>query len=65
MLQALQRLLAEEFELKATAEEVSEGEQLVESASAFESAVLAHTGVGALDQDLLSRFNYRLATNTA
>lgn len=65
MLQALQRLLAEEFELKATAEEVSEGEQLVESASAFESAVLAHTGVGALDQDLLSRFNHRLATNTA
>ena len=65
MLQALQRLVAEEFELKATAEEVSEGEQLVESASAFESAVLAHTGVCALDQDLLSRFNHRLATNTA
>lgn len=65
MLQALQRLLAEEFELKATADEVTAGEQQVESASAFESAVLTDTGISALDQDLLSQFNHRLATNTA
>ena len=65
MLQALQRLLAEEFELKATADEVSEGEQQVESASAFESTVLTDAGVGMLDQELLSHFNHRLATNTA
>jgi predicted HTH transcriptional regulator len=65
MLQALQRLLAEEFALKATADEVSEGEQLVEGASAFESAVLTDAGVSDLDQDLLSQFNHRISTNTA
>lgn len=65
MLQALQRLLAEEFDQKATANEVSEGEQLVESASAFEATVLSDAGVNGLNQDLLSRFNHRLATNTA
>lgn len=65
MLQAVQRLLAEEFELKATADEVSEGEQQVESASAFESTVLTNAGVGTLEQELLSHFNHRLATNTA
>lgn len=65
MLQALQRLLAEEFALKATADEVSEGEQLVEGASAFESAVLTDAGVSGLDQDLLSQFNHRISTNTA
>jgi ATP-dependent DNA helicase RecG len=65
MLQALQRLLAEEFDHKATANEVSEGEQLVESASAFEATVLTDAGANGLDQDLVSRFNHRLATNTA
>lgn len=65
MLQALQRLLAEEFDQKATANEMSEGEQLVESASAFEAAVLTDAAVNGLDQDLLSRFNHRLAANTS
>lgn len=65
MLQALQRLLAEEFDQKATANEISEGEQLVESASAFEAAVLTDAAVEGLDQDLLSQFNHRLAANTA
>jgi len=40
----------------ATADEVSEGEQLVESAAAFESAVLADVGVGSLDEDPLSQW---------
>jgi len=63
MLQALQHLLADEFELTATADEVSEGEQLVESASPFESTLLRDADDGALDQDIHSRFNHRLATN--
>lgn len=50
MLQALQRTLAETFEIKASAAEISEGEQLIDAASTFESAVLADVAVGQLDQ---------------
>lgn len=60
MLQALQRTLAEAFGIQASAEEISEGEQQIEAASAFEATVLADVPVGRLDQDLLRDFNRRL-----
>lgn len=65
MLQALQRMLTEAFGIRATAAEVSEGEQLIEAASTFESAVLADVSVEALDPDLLREFNQRTSGNTA
>jgi len=65
MLQALQRLLADTFDLKATAEEVSDGEQQVEAASRFESSVLIDARIGDLDPKLLSQFNDRIAVNSA
>lgn len=65
MLQALQRMLTEAFGIRATAAEVSEGEQLIEAASTFESAVLADVSVAALDPDLLREFNQRTSGNTA
>jgi predicted HTH transcriptional regulator len=63
MLQALQRTLAEAFEIKATAAEFSEGEHLIEGASVFESAVLPDVTAGQLDQGLLDDFNHRTAAN--
>ena len=62
MLHALQRMLAEEFDLKASAAEVSEGEHLIEAASTFESAVLSGEGVAGLDEGLLFDFNLRTTT---
>jgi len=65
MLQALQRMLTEAFGIRATAAEVSEGEQLIEAASTFESAVLADVTVAALDPELISEFNRRISGNPA
>lgn len=65
MLVALQRMLAEEFKLRASAAEVNEGEQLIEAASTFESAVLADVTVAALDAELINEFNRRSLGNTA
>lgn len=65
MLQALQRTLAEIFGIQATAAEKSEGEQLIEAASTFESTVLSDIPIEMLDQDLLTNFNHCTAANTA
>lgn len=65
MLAALQRTLAEAFRIAVTAAERSEGEQLIEAASTFESAVLADVTVAALDPELINEFNRRSSGNTA
>jgi len=65
MLEALRRMLAEAFALQATPDEVAEGEQQVEAASAFEGAVLADAFATGLDKGLLDRFNSSIATNTS
>lgn len=65
MLSALQRTLAEAFRIQVTAAERSEGEQLIEAASTFESAVLADVSVAALDPELIREFNRRSSGNTA
>jgi ATP-dependent DNA helicase RecG len=65
MLEALRRMLAEEFALQATPDEVAEGEQQVEAASTFESAVLTDAIATDLDKGLLDRFNDSIATNTS
>ncbi len=65
MLEALRRLLAEAFDLRATTEEIAEGEQQVEAASSFESAIINGEQVSALDGELLGRFNAAIAANTA
>jgi predicted HTH transcriptional regulator len=65
MLSALQRTLAEAFRIQVTAAEKSEGEQLIEAASTFESAVLADLTVAALDPELIGEFNRRSSGNTA
>jgi predicted HTH transcriptional regulator len=54
------RTLADEFGINATDLEVSEGEHLIESASAFETAVLNDVSVASLDQDLIDAFNHRV-----
>jgi predicted HTH transcriptional regulator len=63
MQRALLRLLAEEFDLKATPAEASEGQHLIEAASTFESAVLPDVPVESLDEELLNRFNHETAVN--
>lgn len=63
MQRALLRLLAEEFGLKATSAEASEGQHLIEAASTFESAVLTDGPVELLDQELLAGFRTRIAGN--
>lgn len=65
MLEALRRMLAEAFALQATPDEIAEGEQQVEAASAFESAVLTDALATSLDQGLLDRFNGSIATSTS
>lgn len=65
MLQALQRTLAEAFNIQATAADKNEGEQLIEAASPFESAVLPDVPVESLDQTLLKEFNHSTAANAA
>jgi len=65
MLEALRRMLAEAFALQATPDEVAEGEQQVEAASAFEGAALTDALATDLDQGLLDRFNGCIAANTA
>jgi len=64
MLEALRRMLAEAFALQATPDEVAEGEQQVEAASAFESVVFTDALVTDLDQELLDRFNDSIVMNT-
>jgi ATP-dependent DNA helicase RecG len=59
MLRALVRSLHEEFGIAATPAEVTEGEHLIDAASAFESTVLSDVTVEVLDQDLLSDFRQR------
>lgn len=60
LLRALIRTLAEEFGIKATAAEVSEGEHLIESASPFELAPLTDVSVDSLDQALIEAFGNRI-----
>jgi predicted HTH transcriptional regulator len=65
MLEALRRMLAEAFALQATPNEVADGEQQVEAASAFESAILTDVLTMGLDQGLLDRFNGSIAANSS
>jgi predicted HTH transcriptional regulator len=65
MLEALRRILAEAFQIKATAAEVTESEHLIEAASTFESAVLSDVSVELLDQDLVNQFNDRTSATPA
>jgi predicted HTH transcriptional regulator len=55
--------LAEEFNRKATAAEVSESKDLIEAASPFETVTLSDVPVEALDQELMADFNRRTAAN--
>ena len=64
MLRALMRTLDDTFGIKATTAEIDEGKHLIDAASPFESAVLADVTVEGLDQDLLTSFNHRTASNT-
>jgi len=61
MLQALQRTLAEAFGISASDAEISEGEQLIDAASAFESAVLSDLVVGQLDAGLVDDYSRRVS----
>ncbi len=61
MLRAIMRTLADEFGINATESEVSEGEHQIDSASAFEGAVLSDISVAALDQELINAFNHQVA----
>ena len=63
LIEALHRALSEEFNLKATAAEVSESKDLIEAASPFEAAVLADVPVETLDQKLVADFNDRTAAS--
>lgn len=65
ILRALMRTLKDDFGITATSAEMSDGEHLIEAASAFESAVLPDVPVESLDQDLLGNLNQRTAVNTA
>ncbi len=65
MLSALQRMLADEFSIRATAAEVNEGEQLIEAASTFESTVLADVSAEGLEAELVNDFSRRISGNTA
>jgi len=65
MLQALRRTLAEAFGIQATSAEVSEGEQLIDAASTFESAVLPDVSVEQLDPALVADYNQRTSGNAA
>jgi len=56
MLEALRRLLAEEFKIAATPAEVSESGNLIDAASAFESVVLPDLSGWELEVDLLAAF---------
>ncbi len=65
MLDALRRMLAEEFDLRATPDEVAEGEQQVEAASPFEAVIMEDVLATRLDDDLLNRFNNAIAASSA
>jgi predicted HTH transcriptional regulator len=65
MREALLRMLAEEFGLRATSDEAAEGEQQVESASRFESAILNDTSVATLDDGWVNRFAAAVGSATA
>jgi len=65
MLTALQRMLAEQFSIRATAAEKNEGEQLIEAASSFESTVLADVSAEGLDAELVNDVSRRISGNTA
>jgi len=65
MLGVLQRMLAEEFKIRASAAEVNEGEQLIEAASTFESTVLDKVTVRALNAEWLKAFSERITTGPA
>lgn len=65
MLQALQRTLAEAFEIKASAAEISEGEQLIDAASAFESTELTDVVVEQLDLVLIDDYSRRISAIAA
>jgi ATP-dependent DNA helicase RecG len=57
ILRALVRTLKEDFGIAATTNEVSEGEHLIEAASAFETTMLRDVPVDALDAELMAAFN--------
>lgn len=63
MLDALRRMLAESFDIRATDEEMDESGHQIEAASSFESAILYEVSTLALDEELLSHFNHATATN--
>ncbi|MBC7369734.1 MAG: DUF4062 domain-containing protein, partial [Undibacterium sp.] len=60
MLQALVRALDESFGIKATQAEISEGEHLIDAASAFESAVFPDLPGWKLDGELLAKFHRQI-----
>lgn len=56
MLEALRRALADEFAIKATAEEKREGDRQVDAASAFEGAIVLSAKESEFDADLIINF---------
>ncbi len=61
ILRTLMRTLEDEFGIKATSAEVSEGEHLIEAASAFETAVLRDVDVKTLEKSLIESFRQQTA----
>jgi predicted HTH transcriptional regulator len=65
MLDALRRMLAESFDIRATSGEMDESAHQIEAASPFETTIIREVSTLALDEELLSHFNHVIATNTA
>jgi ATP-dependent DNA helicase RecG len=61
MAKALRRALAEEFNLKATSNEITASAELIDAASTFEAGVIAESVADQFDQHLLKGFNDRIA----
>lgn len=57
MAEALRRALAEEFNLKASAADVTESERLIDAASTFEATILHDVSIAQLDPELMAAFN--------
>lgn len=64
MLDALRRMLAESFGIRATNEEVDVSTHQIEAASSFEAVILGEVSVLALDEKLLGHFNHVISTGT-
>jgi predicted HTH transcriptional regulator len=63
MAEALRRAFAEEFNLKATAADVTESAQLIDAASTFEASVISDPVTELFEPHLLNAFNDRIASS--